>query len=131
MGALVSRLFGTPVARDDLRRLAGSPEQVLGAELLERADGRERGVRVVRLRSGACEVEVVVDRALDIAHASVAGLPVAWISPTGIPAGTVSFASRAKRASASQSGALPASRCSSRASSATPASTTVTSCCTP
>ena len=84
MGALVNRLFGIPVGRDDLRRLAGSPEQVLGAELFERADGRERGVRVVRLRSGACEVEVVVDRALDISHASVGGVPVAWISPTGV-----------------------------------------------
>ena len=59
MGALVNRLFGIPVGRDDLRRLAGSPEQVLGAELFERADGRERCVRVVRLRSGSCGGEGV------------------------------------------------------------------------
>ena len=80
----MSQIFGHQVDRDDLRRLVGSPEQVVGAELLERCDGRERGVRVVRLRSGEIEIEVVIDRALDISHASVRGVPVAWISPTGI-----------------------------------------------
>lgn len=80
----MSFLFGHAVGRDDLRRLVGSSEQVVGAELLERADGRERGVRVVRLRSGEIEIEVVVDRALDISHASTRGIPIAWISPTGI-----------------------------------------------
>ncbi len=84
MGALVSRAFGSEINRDDLRRLTGSPEQAFGAELFERLDGRERGVRVVRLRSGEIEIEVVVDRALDISHASVRGIPMAWISPTGV-----------------------------------------------
>lgn len=80
----MSSIFGHEIGRDDLRRLVGSPEQVVGAELLERGDGRERGTRVVRLRSGEIEIEVVVDRALDISHASVRGVPIAWISPTGI-----------------------------------------------
>lgn len=84
MGTLVSRIFGHEIGRDDLRRLTGSPEQVVGAELFERGDGRERGVRVVRLRSGEIEIEVVVDRAFDISHASVRGIPLAWISPTGV-----------------------------------------------
>jgi hypothetical protein len=72
--------------RETLRRLTGRPEQVVGAELLTLGEGTERGVRVVRLRTGEIEAEVVVDRALDVARASVRGLPVAWLSPTGVAA---------------------------------------------
>jgi Domain of unknown function (DUF4432) len=79
-------LFGVPLTREALRRRTGRSEQLLGAELVERSDGSERGVRCVRLRSGAIELEVVVDRALDLAQATVGGVPVAWISPTGLAA---------------------------------------------
>lgn len=86
MGPLVIDLpvFGQPLDRDSVRRVAGHPEQVMGAELLRREDGAERGVRFVRLRTGEIDVDVVVDRALDIAGASVRGVPVAWLSPTGV-----------------------------------------------
>ena len=43
-------------------------------------------MRCVLLRSGAIELEAVVDRALDLAQATVGGVPVAWISPTGLAA---------------------------------------------
>jgi Domain of unknown function (DUF4432) len=80
----MSSLYGDDLTREALRRRTGRVEQVLGAELLERSDGTERGVRCVRLRSGSIELEVVVDRALDLAQATVGGVPVAWISPTGL-----------------------------------------------
>ena len=80
----MTRLYGIELTREELRRHAGRPEQLVGAELFERSDGSERGVRCVRLRSGAIELEVVVDRALDLSQASVGGVPVAWISPTGV-----------------------------------------------
>jgi Domain of unknown function (DUF4432) len=76
--------FGAPLDRERLRRLVGHTEQVLGAELVRREDGSERGVRVVQLRNGELEVDVVVDRALDIAGARIRGVPVAWLSPTGV-----------------------------------------------
>jgi hypothetical protein len=82
----VSELFGVELTREALRRRTGRSEQLLGAELVERSDGGERGVRCVRLRSGAIDVEVVVDRALDLAQAAIGGVPVAWISPTGLTA---------------------------------------------
>ena len=82
----MSSLYGVPLSREELRRRTGRVEQLLGAELVERADGSERGVRCVRLRSGAIELEVVVDRALDLAQATIGGVPVAWISPTGLTA---------------------------------------------
>ena len=86
MGVPLSSLYGVRLTREELRRRTGRSEQLLGAELVERADGSERGVRCVRLRSGAIELEVVVDRALDLAQATVGGVPVAWISPTGLAA---------------------------------------------
>lgn len=58
----------------------------MGAELLRRDDGSERGTRFVRLRTGEIEFEVIVERALDIGQAYVRGIPVAWMSPTGIVA---------------------------------------------
>jgi hypothetical protein len=86
MGELVNGLpvYGQPLDQEAIRRVAGHPEQVVGAELLRREDGGERGVRLVRLRTGEIDVDVVVDRALDLAGASVRGVPVAWLSPTGV-----------------------------------------------
>ena len=80
----MSSLFGAPALRDELRRRCGIPEQVAGAELVVRGDGAPRGVRIVRVRSGEIEVDVVVDRSLDLAGASVRGIPVSWISPTDV-----------------------------------------------
>ncbi len=79
----MSELYGIGLTREQLRRRTGRIEQLLGAELHERSDGSERGVRCVRLRSGAIELEVIVDRALDLGQATIGGVPVAWISPTG------------------------------------------------
>ncbi len=50
------------------------------------ATGPGAASRTVRLHSGEIEVEVVVDRALDLGRASIRGLPVSWLSPTGIVA---------------------------------------------
>ena len=76
--------YGGPLDAEAVRRVAGHPEQVAGAELLRREDGSERGVRIVRLRSGEVDCDVVVDRALDNGAAAVRGVPVAWLSPTGL-----------------------------------------------
>lgn len=86
MGPLVNDLpaYGDALDGDTLRRLVGHPEQLGGVELLRREDGSERGVRILRVRTGEIEVDVVVDRALDLAGASIRGVPVAWLSPTGI-----------------------------------------------
>src|SRR4051794_33345680 len=77
-------VFGLPPEREAFRRHTGRAEQLVGAELVVRGDGAERGVRTVRLRSGEVDLEVVVDRALDLGQASVRGIPVAWISPNGL-----------------------------------------------
>ncbi len=75
-------LFGR--AADGVRPWLGHPDQVSGVDVLEVADGDGRGVRLVRLRSGEVEVELAVDRALDVVRASVRGVPVGWLSPAGL-----------------------------------------------
>lgn len=75
-------LFGRSPA--GLRPWLGHPDQVAGVELVEAADGDARGVRLVRLRSGEIDVDLAVDRALDVVRASVRGVPVGWLSPAGL-----------------------------------------------
>lgn len=78
------RLFGADPGTRHWRDLVGHPEQVAGVELVELLDGDARGVRVARLRTGEIDVDVLVDRALDISRASVRGVPVGWLSPAGV-----------------------------------------------
>ena len=75
-------LFGHEPA--GLRPWLGHPDQVAGVDLVEAADGDARGVRLVRLRSGEVDVDLAVDRALDVVRASVRGVPVGWLSPAGL-----------------------------------------------
>lgn len=73
------------VAMDDgLRRLVGSPDQMVSVERLVRDEGPGRGapVLVVRNPSGF-SFEVLLDRAMDIGWADAAGAPLAWRSPRG------------------------------------------------
>jgi len=70
--------------RKDLLRRAGSMDQVGGVRLLELSDGTERGVRVALVRAGELSFLVSVDRSMDIVNAEYKGIPLAWISPTGI-----------------------------------------------
>ncbi|MFT4028754.1 MAG: DUF4432 family protein [Protaetiibacter sp.] len=64
----------------------GIAAQTMAADLVTRGDGWERGSRSVLLANDRVSVEVVVDRALDLAGARVDGIPVGWRSPTPIVA---------------------------------------------
>lgn len=51
------------------------------------AQGPERGTRVLRLvNGGGLDIELHPDRALDVGHVTLDGIPFAWISPTGFAA---------------------------------------------
>jgi Domain of unknown function (DUF4432) len=77
-------LFGARYDRTELMRRVGRLEQVAGVRLVTAGDGIERGVRMLEFRTGSGFVfDVVVDRAFDIGHCSMNGVPLAWISPPG------------------------------------------------
>ncbi len=77
---LYERAYGK---RDLLKRI-GDMDQVGGVRLLELSDGMERGVRVASIRTGELSFFVAVDRGMDIVNAEYKGIPLGWISPTGI-----------------------------------------------
>ena len=72
------KLFGDSVTREELLARVGSLDQVGGITEIAYASGRGRGVRAVRLDTGSLSVDVVIDRALDIVHASYGGTPFVW-----------------------------------------------------
>lgn len=64
----------------------GLARQLMGADLITRGDGWERGVRSVLLQNDRVALEVVVDRGFDIAGARVRQVPIGWRSATDIVA---------------------------------------------
>lgn len=81
----MSNIFGAVGA--DLRERVGSLAQVLRVDSFVETEGSARGARRIRLvNGGGIEVEVHPDRALDIGQITIDGIPISWISPTGITA---------------------------------------------
>lgn len=80
-------LFGRQMPARDLARRSGRLAQVAGISLGAYADGPERHVRFLEIRSGGgLELRILVDRGMDIGELHIDGVPVAWRSPTGFRA---------------------------------------------
>jgi hypothetical protein len=78
----VSHLDGFDLA--SLRARVGSLDQLARVERVVEDDGPGRGARRVRLvDSAGLDVDVHVDRCLDLGAASYRGVPLAWRSPAG------------------------------------------------
>jgi len=77
-------LYQRVYSREDLLKRIGNMDQVGGVRLLELSEGTERGVRVALIRTGELSLSVSIDRGMDIVNAEYKGIPLAWISPTGI-----------------------------------------------
>lgn len=77
------KLFGRDLSPRELAERTGALHQVAGVDLLEHADGPERGVRVLCFRTGALGFRVAVDRGFDLLEADYRGIPIGWRSPTG------------------------------------------------
>ncbi|WP_428116669.1 DUF4432 family protein [Candidatus Poriferisodalis sp.] len=66
-------VYGQPLDRSGLLAHVGQMSQVAGVRLVTLADGAGRGTRLLEFRSGAgLAFEIIVDRAFDVGHASVA-----------------------------------------------------------
>ena len=77
-------LFGRKRARSEIDARTGALAQLAGVELLEYADGPERGVRVLDFRTGAgLTFRIAIDRGFDLLSAEYRGVPIGWRSPTG------------------------------------------------
>jgi Domain of unknown function (DUF4432) len=77
------KLFGLSGSRDDFRKVTSHPQQAIGAELFRSLDGDMLDQRVLRVRNGEIELEILVDRGFDIGRVTYRGIPTQWISPAG------------------------------------------------
>jgi Domain of unknown function (DUF4432) len=83
-GGAMIELFGRERSRSEIDARTGALAQVAGVELLEYADGPERGVRVLDVRTGGgLSFRIAVDRGFDLLSADYRGVPIGWRSPTG------------------------------------------------
>jgi hypothetical protein len=79
----LAEIFGLPV-ESALQRV-GALAQVARVDAFVETDGPARGARRLRvINGGGLEFEVHPDRALDIGAATFDGVPLAWLSSTGI-----------------------------------------------
>lgn len=77
-------IFGDELPVAALRERTGDLASVAGVREVVLGNGVERGVRAVQMRSAAgLEVEVLVDRALDLGSARFRGVPFGWRSGNG------------------------------------------------
>jgi len=78
-------VFGRPPS--ELRDYVGTLGQVIRVDSFVEQEGASRGARMLRLvNGGGLEIEVHPDRALDLGRVTVDGIPVSWMSSTGITA---------------------------------------------
>lgn len=79
------RLFDSFWTRAELQAQVGDMTQVAGISRQEYAEGPERGVEVLRFRTGSgLDFDVLPGRGMDISAAHYHGRPLAWLSPTGV-----------------------------------------------
>jgi hypothetical protein len=80
-------LYGKALAPQQLHQRVGGLEQVAGIQPFVFDEGPARGVRALRLRTGgSLSLGVLCDRGMDLGAAEYQGVPLAWLSPTGVVA---------------------------------------------
>jgi hypothetical protein len=77
-------LYGRHLSRAELEDRIGSLAQIGGITEFRYTGGRSDGVRGIRIDTGRLCVEMVVDRALDVARATLDGMPFVWRSANDI-----------------------------------------------
>ena len=83
----MNELYGRPIDRASLIRRVGRMSQIAGARASVLTSGPARGVEAVDVKTGTgFEFTVLPGRALDIAWATYRGIPLGYISKTGVVA---------------------------------------------
>ncbi len=77
------KLFGMSGNRNDFRKITSHPQQAIGCDLFRAMDGDMLDQRILRVRNGELEIEILVDRGFDIGRVLYRGIPTQWVSPAG------------------------------------------------
>lgn len=78
------QLWGAEYSRTELLRRVGDMSQIAGAQPFDLSDGRERGVRGVRLYNAAgLDFSVIADRGMGLTGLSYRGIPLPFVTAAG------------------------------------------------
>jgi len=81
----MAKLFGKKYTRKELLKHVGDISQLAGVRLSELKNGNEKGVSVADFNTGAgLRFTVVLDRGMNISFAEYKGIPLCWVSSTGV-----------------------------------------------
>ena len=81
----MATLFGKNYTKTELRRLIGDISQIGGATEFAYSQGKADGVKAIEVRNGSgLRFIILPDRGMDIAYAEYKGVPISYISKTGI-----------------------------------------------
>jgi len=79
------KLFGEKLTKTELRKRVGDLSQIAGASVFTYAEGKASGTRAVEVKNGSgLRFVVMLDRGMDISYAEYKGIPLAYISKTGV-----------------------------------------------
>jgi hypothetical protein len=80
----MAKLFEREWSKAELLSRVGQMDQLAGIRLLEAADGKARGCRVLEVWTGSgLRFQINAERALDLSGCDFKGIPLAWRSPAG------------------------------------------------
>lgn len=78
-------LFGKQIKKEDLMKRMGDISQLAGAKKYELSSGKAKGISAIDVKTGTgFEFTILPDRGMDIAWASFKGIPISFISKTGV-----------------------------------------------
>jgi len=80
----MAELFGKKLTKESLMKRVGDISQVAGLRTITLRQGRADGVKAVEARTQALNFTVLMDRGMDIAQADYKGIPLSYISKTGV-----------------------------------------------
>lgn len=80
----VAELFGQKLSKQTLMRRVGDISQVAGVRPVTLREGRGDGVKAVDVHTQALNFTVLMDRGMDIAWADYKGVPLSYVSTTGV-----------------------------------------------
>lgn len=81
----MAQLYGTQFSKTDLLKRVGDMSQIAGATRLEYTEGKAKGTAAIEVKNGSgLRFVVLPDRGMDIGYTEFNGVPVSYISKTGV-----------------------------------------------
>lgn len=78
-------LFGKQMTKNEIRERVGDMTQLAGAMPFTYSDGKAKGTAAIEVKNGSgLKFVILPGRGMDIAYAEINGIPISYISKTGI-----------------------------------------------